>query len=280
MTKDWTLLMGAGDLAEHVYPLLKKQGIEVLGVRRNPSDNAPFPQASANARNVEDWLKLLQGKPSSIIITLTPDDFSDNGYEQGYVRPAEALSEALQRSAGDYRPFVLFISSTSVYSQQEGEWIDEDTTPEPTSFAGRRLLQAEETLREAACDLCVVRFSGIYGPGREGMIARLMSGKQKITPAWSNRIHVQDCVGVLAHLLNCYRAGQLIDDLYVGSDNLPVKQEEFVRGLAEKLGLDTTNFPSTNEVGPRGSKRCSNKRLLESGYEFIYPTWKDGYAAL
>lgn len=280
MTKDWTLLMGAGDLAEHVYPLLQKQNIEALGVRRSPSENAPFPQARADACNVEDWLKLLQSRPSSIIITLTPNEFSDSGYEQGYVRPAEALAEALQSSGSNYRPFVLFISSTSVYGQQEGEWVDEDTAPEPTSSAGKRVLQAEDILRAANCDLCVVRFSGIYGPGREGMIARLISGKQKITPAWSNRIHVRDCAGVLAHILNRYRTGQQVDGVYLASDNLPVKQEEFVLGLADKLGLDTTGFPTTDEIGPRGSKRCSNKRLLESGYEFIYPTWKDGYAAL
>lgn len=277
---DWVLLMGAGDLAERLYPLLKSQDTEVLGARRNPKDNVPFQQVKADATKVEDWLKLLKHKPREIVITLTPTEFSDEGYEQGYVKPALALAEALKSTDSDYRPFTLFVSSTSVYGERMGEWVNEATPAKPDTFSGKRLLQAEAILQDADCNLCVVRFAGIYGPGREGMVARLISGDLKITPAWLNRIHVRDCVGTISHLLDRHRAELPVEPVYLACDNLPVRQEEFVRGLADKLGIDTDSLPATGQIGPRGNKRCNNALLLESGYRFIFPTWKEGYEAL
>lgn len=280
MMNHWILLMGAGDIAHRLQPLLSAQGFNVAGARRNPPAKTDFPHIRADARKVEDWRSLLAQQPEVIVLTLVPTAFSEEGYQQGYVEPIEAMLKALQDSDPEYLPLILFVSSTSVYSERDGEWVDESTATEPDSFAGIRLLEAENLLRASAYPHTIVRFSGIYGPGREGMVARLMSGELTVTPAWTNRIHVKDCAGVLSHLVQRFYADLGLDDVYVASDNLPIRQAEFVEGLATIMGVDASSLPVSDKVGPRGSKRCNNARLVESGYRFMFPTWKEGYESL
>lgn len=276
----WILLMGAGDIAHRLQPLLSAQGFNVAGARRHPPAKTEFPHIRADARKVEDWKSLLAQQPEVIVLTLVPTEFSDQGYQQGYVEPIQAMLAALQDCDPEYLPLILFVSSTSVYSERDGEWVDESTPTEPDSFPGIRLLEAENLLRASAYPHSIVRFSGIYGPGREGMVARLMSGELTVTPAWTNRIHVRDCAGVLSHLVQRFYADRAVEDVYVASDNLPIQQSEFVEGLAAIMGIDASELPVSDSVGPRGSKRCNNARLLASGYRFIYPTWKEGYESL
>lgn len=279
MDNQWVLLMGAGDLATRLQPLLDAQGFDVAAARRSPPKNAPFPHMKADACDVRDWQKILAHRPKVIVMTMVPTEFSDEGYRQGYVLPVQGLLQALEGEQG-YRPFVMFVSSTSVYSERQGQWVTEESPTQPDSFSGKRLLEAETLLRESGLPHVVVRFSGIYGPGREAMVARLISSELTITPAWTNRIHVRDCVGVMSHLIGRYQAGLPLDEVYLASDNLPIRQQEFVSGLAEILGIDADGLPRSEQVGPRGSKRCSNARLLETGYRFIFPTWKEGYESL
>lgn len=287
MTK-LALLMGAGDLASRLQPLLKNQGFDVIGARRQPqkaaskdqSSSAHYQVVQADGSSADDWLKLLAHKPALIVITLTPTDYSDKGYQQGYVKPTESLRMALSECDPSYRPFIVFVSSTSVYGERAGEWVNETTAAKPSSFAGKRLLQAEEQIAHSQCPYTLVRFSGIYGPGREGMIARLISGEVKLTPAWTNRIHARDAVGIIAHLVSRHSEGLAVETLYIGTDNLPIRQADFATALAQHLGLDPEQLPATDQIGPRGSKRLSNARISDAGYRFIFPTWKEGYEAL
>lgn len=271
------LLMGAGDIANRLQPLLAVQGFEVTGARRNPPAEAEYPQLRADARKVEDWQQVLQERPEVIVLTMVPTEFSDTGYVQGYVEPVQAMLTTLSTLA-DYQPLILFVSSSSVYSERGGEWVSERSATNPDSFSGQRLEQAENLLKDSTYPHAVVRFSGIYGPGREGMLKRLKDGTLTLTPAWTNRIHVRDCAGVLAHLIGHYRVGKPLHNMYLASDNMPIRQTDLVRGLAAKLGVDAERLPRSEEIGPRGSKRCDNTRLLESGYKFVFPTWQEGYA--
>lgn len=273
------LLMGAGDIASRLQPLLTVQGYDVTGARRNPPAKANYTQLKADARKADDWHQVLTARPDVIVLTLVPTEFSDVGYQQGYVEPIQAMLSSLA-TFSDYQPFIVFVSSSSVYSEREGAWISEHSPTNPDSFAGQRLEEAENVLKHSDYPHVVVRFSGIYGPGREGMLKRIREGRITLTPAWTNRIHVRDCAGVLAHLIGQHRLGKQLHKLYLASDNLPVRQSDIVRGLATKLGVDATALPQTDGIGTRGSKRCDNTRLRESGYTFVYPTWHEGYAEL
>lgn len=275
------LLMGAGDIASQLQPLLQQQDYNVLGVRRHPDKHhGDWPVVAGDAKAKANWDVLLQRTPEVIVLTLTPTEFTDKGYEEGYVQPLKALKQSLAEQPDDYKPLVIFVSSTSVYGQKNGEEVDEQSPTEPDKFTGKRVLEAEQLLRESACQPLIVRFSGIYGPGRERMVASLYSGDITLRPSWTNRIHSRDAASVLSHLIGRYDMQLSLDDLYLASDNEPVRQRDFVLWLAEHLGLETDDLKESSEVGPRGSKRCINKRLRETGFHFIFPSYKEGYGDL
>jgi hypothetical protein len=93
---------------------------------------------------------------------------------------------------------------------------------------------------------------------------------------WSNRIHADDCGGVLAHLINLFESGKPIEQVYLASDCQPVTQHEIRRWLAQRLSVDLVE----ESVAVGLVRRCSNRLLLESGFNFKYPSFREGYAAL
>jgi nucleoside-diphosphate-sugar epimerase len=177
---------------------------------------------------------------------------------------------------------VFFTSSTSVYGQRRGEWVDESSPTYPLGFSGEILLSAERLLASSPFPVTVLRLSGIYGPGRSRLIDRVRSGGAVYRPGphhYTNRIHRDDAAGALRHLMRI----ESPEDLYLGTDCEPVDESEVYRWLAEAMAVPAPRNLSEGEaVPPRrtGSKRCRNARLLAGGYRFRYPTFRDGYGAL
>ena len=165
---------------------------------------------------------------------------------------------------------VVFVSSTSVHGQDQGEWINEHTPPNAQRYNGAILWSAEQTWRATWGErLLVVRPSGVYGPQRDRLIRWLQSGKPVHMGQWSNRIHVDDLAGFLAHL-TCIDA-QL--PLYLATDNAPVLLNEVLAALAHQAGLPmVAQLPA-----PIHGKRIDNQALRHSGYVLRYPTWRQGY---
>ncbi|HEX2878010.1 MAG TPA: hypothetical protein VHO25_00600 [Polyangiaceae bacterium] len=115
---------------------------------------------------------------------------------------------------------------------------------------------------------------GIYGPGRRRLIDSVLSGSASYDPnrlSFTNRIHRDDVAGALAHLIDLPKP----DAIYLGVDNLPASREEVLTWLAARLGAPEPKKQPANEPdNEAGSKRCSNARLLASGYRFSYPTFR------
>jgi nucleoside-diphosphate-sugar epimerase len=152
--------------------------------------------------------------------------------------------------------------------------VDESSPTEPSAFNGEILLEAE-SVAQAAGGL-VVRFSGIYGPGRDFLLRQIAAGRARCReqPAqWTNRIHADDCAAVLAHLLELDRP----ESLYCASDCRPSPRCEVLDWLARRLGQPQP----AREIDSGGQgKRIDNRRLLASGYDFLYPDYQSGYGAL
>ena len=122
----------------------------------------------------------------------------------------------------------------------------------------------------------VVRFGGIYGPGRNRLIKLVRSGTrcQDEPPNYTNRIHRDDCAGVLMYLLYLDSP----ESIYLAVDSYPAPQCEIMQWLSQQLGVSA---PSKDRIpGVGASKRCSNRLLLKSGYELLYPSYREGYAAV
>lgn len=212
------------------------------------------------------------------MITLTPSEYSDEGYRRGYVEPVQVLANIYAENPLKAPKLVLFVSSSGVYAHDDGVWVDEGSSTESQRYNGKRLLEAEQLLAGSAIPSIAVRFSGIYGPGRNRLIkqAREKVWSETDQSKWTNRIHVDDCAGVLAHLIERYQQGKNLDSIYLASDSEPVSSWDVKQWLAQQQDAIEEQELS-HYSGVMSNKRCSNQRLLDSGYEFIYPSYREGY---
>lgn len=272
------LLIGCGDIAVRLANRLAPKGFECHGLRRHPEQMPPYIQPIAWDLDRSDGLAEQIAGFDVVVITLVPGSRDATGYRKAYVENMEKIVTALESRPGK-PPLVFFVSSTSVYGQSNGEWIDESSPTAPTNFRGRAVLEGEERLRHSSLDHCIVRFSGIYGPGRDRLIRQVRNGETGERDSdFSNRIHAEDCAAVLAHLIHKKRRGETLDEIYLASDCEPVQLAEVKRWLAERIGLPGDPWPTVS--GDAGGKRVSNRRLLASGYGFVFPTFREGYGNL
>jgi nucleoside-diphosphate-sugar epimerase len=268
------LIVGAGYVGMELAKALAKGGHEVHATSRSPRPAPPGVRTLALDLTTQD-LPPLPEEVDLVVFTLAPDRSSDADYEAVYVQGPERLLRApsMRRSPPKR---VVFTSSTSVYGQTGGEWVDESSPTEPASFSGRRMLEAEARIRDACPSAVSLRCSGIYGPDRGRLLERLRQGEAPFTPgAFTNRIHQDDVVRALRHV------GTLADpdDVYLASDLEPAPQETVYRWLAERLGAPEPRRHDGASLGGRGmNKRCRPSRLLESGFTFSHPTFREGYA--
>src|SRR5690554_5299600 len=177
ITKPKVLLLGYGDIAQRTAPLLLTAGWHVVGACRHPERKTAVSGVelvTADANNERDLSALLAREFDAIVITLTPASYSREGYHQGYVVPCRHLQNLLHQA--EQPPRVLYISSTGVYAQRNGEWLDETSPTEPDSDSGAMLLQAEQVIQGSPAQVSILRCSGIYGPGRERMQQQLRDG--------------------------------------------------------------------------------------------------------
>ncbi len=181
---------------------------------------------------------------------------------------------------------LLYASSTGVYGDRGGEWVDEETPVEPGTDRERVLADAErvatDEAAEAGIDGTAVRFGGIYGPGRFRVERYL---RRPVTEGYLNVVHRADAAGVLRFLL----AEDHRPDVLVAVDDEPVWKPDFAAWLAEQCGTDPpptrtreaylaeTDHGESRRRRVLASKRCSNERLRALGYDRLYPTIRDGY---
>lgn len=186
-----------------------------------------------------------------------------------------------------YGPRVLYISSTGVYGQTDGDWVDETTPCEPTREGGRASLAAENLLRAHPLGgrSVVLRLAGIYGPDRIPRAADLLAGKPIDAPAdgYLNLIHVEDAARIVV------AAAELDANepkLYCVSDGHPPLRREYYEELAQLLHAPPPTFIPPDEHSHArqragSDKRVSNRRMQEDlRVELRYPSYREGLAAI
>lgn len=273
------LIAGCGYVGTALGLLLASEGHEVFGLRRN---TAALPRAINPVR--ADLSKplppdFLPPNLDAVVCAASPGGSSDEAYRTAYVDGPRRILSAL---GGRTVERLVLVSSTGVYGQKNGEWVDEGSPTEPSSPSGRRLLEGEDLVLGGRIPATVLRLGGIYGPGRTGMVERaLRNPPPEDEPSqYTNRIHRDDCAGALRHLLRIPAP----HPLYLGVDHEPADRRTVAEWLASYLGENLPEHPSPENAprdrSGRTNKRCSNARLLRSGYAFRYPTFREGFAAL
>jgi nucleoside-diphosphate-sugar epimerase len=272
------LIAGCGYVGTALAQRLARQGERVLGLRR---DRSALPEGILGiAADLRDRAALERALPPTIdrvVYAVAPDGPDEPAYHGAYVEQLASLLDALDAVGARLRRVVL-TTSTAVYSQEDGGWVDENS---PAEAGGRaaRMLEGEALLRARCGDAGVVlRLAGIYGPGRDQMIRMVREGRARRprAPRWTNRIHRDDAASAIAHLLALAEPAPI----YVGVDDEPADLGEVYAWIARELGLPEPPLEDGPQRARGGHKRCKNARLRESGWAPSYPSFREGYRAL
>lgn len=272
------LLVGCGDIAQRLAVLLHDH-YRFTGLRRHP-DHLPS-YISPLALDIGDGCAVQAALRrvvfDYVVITLAPGERTEARYRQVYVEGTLNLLSALQGS-----PRVLFVSSTSVYAQDAGEVVDEQSPAHGKGFSGRCLLEAERLVMKERFAATVIRCSGIYGAGRGRLLAQVRDARIDVTQAeqWTNRIHADDAVRVLAHLIRRWQAGHTLASCYIASDTYPAPAGDVWQWLAAQQAVaDPLAGVDRGQLLASG-KRCSSALLQQAGFQFLYPDFRVGYAEI
>ena len=251
------LIAGCGDVGGALGADLAAAGHDVWGIRRNVS---ALPEGieplAADLAGALDSLAL-PAELDLVFYTAAPDQRNESAYRRIYVDGLRRILELLQQEGQSPRR-VFFTSSTAVYGQRDGEWVDESSPTEPASFSGRLLLEAERVLSAAPWPSTCVRLAGIYGPGRLRLVRLARDGApvRKSPPVYTNRIHRDDCAGLLHFLARLERP----ESLYLGVDDRPAPRAEVLAWIRRRMGLPEPPEAEVEQDTVAPSKRCSNRR--------------------
>lgn len=181
----------------------------------------------------------------------------------------------------------VYLSSTSVYGDHEGDAVDHRTATSPNTPMGERRVEAERRFADvcghAAIEWMVLRLPGIYGPGRT-FRERLLDGRYthpEGVDRWSNRIHVEDVAGAVRTLLTHGSAG----GVYVGSDGRPFRTSELLEWACRELGIPEPEPVPWSEIPERskpfwlGSRRVDPSALTALGWRPVHTDVFRGHLA-
>ncbi|MFB6072321.1 MAG: SDR family oxidoreductase [Halobacterium sp.] len=282
-------VLGCGYVGLELGRQLAAAGHDPVGVRRSDDGLAAIRDAGFDAvrADVTD-ADSLSAVPDvgAVVFAASSGGRGADAAREVYV---DGLRTAVEHFGGraDSPSQFAYTSSTGVYGDHGGDWVDEETALDPTTEKTRVLVEAERVALEEApafgMDPTVVRFAGLYGPDRY-RLTRYLEGP--VTEGYLNMIHREDAAGAVRFALE---SGG--DDVYLAVDDEPVSKWAFADWLADEAAVDRPEKQTVEERIAAGelstpaerrlrtSKRCSNDRLRAAGYEFAYPTFREGYRA-
>ena len=182
--------------------------------------------------------------------------------------------------------WVTYLSATSVYGDQKGQWVNEDTTPQPTSNRGIARLNAEicwlKYYKDFNLPIQIFRLSGIYSI-ENNIIKKLKMGTLKVVEKnnhFFSRIHIEDIAEILTISLKQFNSGHIFNV----SDDHPCSNDEVARYAANLIKINVPKKIKPQEIASeilkdfyKDSKKVSNKKMRNFfGYDLKYPTFKEG----
>jgi nucleoside-diphosphate-sugar epimerase len=277
------LIAGCGDLGSGVAIKLVEQGHQVQAIRRSKNE---FPVGVTGiVGDITELPETAFPTVDIVYLIMTPQGRTAAAYDAAYLATSQRLARIYLKKATQDGPHIIFVSSSSVYgAEQDGVLgLGESTPAIPSSETAKVLRQAENVWLEGSLSHTLMRFSGIYGPGRNRTLDKIAQGQGfSAANQWTNRIHRDDCVESLVFLAQCYLTGTKLAPLYIGTDSAPVSQWELVNWLAAHMNVAQSLDPALTltDMVPAKGKQLSSQALQDLGYQFLYPSYVQGYQAL
>lgn len=273
------LIFGCGYLGSRVAEIWQRQNNQVSVVTRT-NDNADhflslgYQPIVADITNAESLANI----STNFDVVLFAVGFDRSRYSdirQVYVDGLKNVLEQLKGSACHF----IYISSTGVFGDCKGEWIDETATAEPIRPGGKACLEAEQLVSEQFKKHTILRLAGIYGPGR---IPRLQAIRDQ---AWGelgqqghiNLIHVTDAAGIVVQIAE----NKIVGEMFLVSDGQPADRKQFYEFIAGQVGAGPIDWAVQTRVDvsrrSAADKKISNEKLLKkTSYPFRFPNFRIG----
>lgn len=259
------------------------QGTRILGSTRTPEKAELLRQAGiepviagADGAAIRSALR----EATHLLVSAAPDEQGD---------PLLAIAADLFAGPLPELRWIGYLSTVGVYGDHGGAWVDESAECHPVSRRSRLRVDAERQWLElgpkAGVPVAILRLSGIYGPGRNGLI-NLENGtaRRLVKPGQVfNRIHVDDIAGAAWHLFDRAQGG-----IFNVTDDRPAPPQDVVTYAAELMGIaPPPEIPfETAELSPMArsfygeNKRVSNAAIKAAGYAFRYPDYETALSAM
>lgn len=270
------LVIGCGKLGQKLGLLAKKTPLDLLGFKRKKitSTNIRIEQQDIFDKSFFDKVKI--HSPDFILYSLSADEQSEKSYRRNYVEGLKQVIKSIKYINNFQHLF--FVSSTSVYGDNNDQFIDEFSETSPKNFRGTILLEAENLLNTVKFNSTILRLSGIYGSGRNYMIKLSQDAESwPKVDRWTNRINEDDAANFIIFLLNQCLQGEIPEKLYLLTDKEAVTLFRLLNWIRQNLNLkNKINITSDPILG----KRLRSSIIPSLKFEYKYPTYKQGYKEL
>ena len=260
--------------------LKEKQALELNVSSRKKTHKLTFEGIDYNSyefndKKIDKDIKIKIKDADFILISIPPIDNEDIVVKN--------FKETIKKTNTKW---ITYLSATSVYGNHDGAWVNEDSETKPTSTSGIKRLNAEDQWlklsNENNLPLQIFRLSGIYSE-ENNILKRLISGQAKIIKKenhFFSRIHVEDIANILFYSMKKFKR----NEIYNISDDKPAPQEEIASYGSKLLKVKSPKILEleTLEDGMlkdfyKDSKKVDNKKVKNFfGYQFTYPTYKEG----
>ena len=290
-------IFGAGYLATFLARKAVKQGWRVQGLTRNPDRQenlleAGFERVFLGNLESKDWWGAFNEVPDCVVNTVSSAGGGLEGYRQSYVEGNRSILEWVSQQeepASFSKSSLIYTSSTGVYPDRDGSWVQEaDVVTEPDGRAAL-LLEAESLVMEKGKSLFgkvyVLRLAGLYGPGRL-FLARQLQESGTIAGTgeyYLNLLRIEDAASAI---LACAEGPTKKEpQVFNVSDGNPALKSEMVTWLGGQLGQSPPFFDPNKKSGfrSRGSKnrRVDPRAFREAlGWSPEYPNYRKGFKEL
>ena len=270
------LIAGCGYVGQATADLFQQAGSVVVGWTASPESSAALSDKSYRviARDATDRAAVTTqaGLFDAIIQCTSSGGGSAEDYRRVYLRAAQNLVQAFPTAT------LLFTSSTSVYAQRAGEWVDERSPAEPARETAKVLRETEDFV--LAHGGIVARLAGIYGPGRSALLGKFLRGEAVAAigeERFVNYAHRDDIATALFLLIE-RRAELSGEKIYNIVDDSPMPMQTCYEWLARTLERPLPARTVSRSERKRGdsNKRVSNAKLRSLGWRPRYPTFQIG----
>ena len=283
-----TLIIGCGYLGQRLGTMLHERGERVFGTVRSASRAADIADLGIEPFIADvlepDSLRELP-EAEAVFYCVGFDRAAGSTMRTVYVDGLQNVIDKLPRSVTRF----VYASSSGVYGQTDGGWVDESSPTVPQHESGRVCLEAEDRVRawassgDGCASAVVLRFAGLYGPGR--MVRRSVLERGEPIPGdphkFLNLIHIDDAARAAAAALTAAQP----EPLYLVCDDRPVTRADYYSQMATLLGSAQPRFEPPRPGTPEAARDATNKRIdnrrLKRGLQLalIHPDLKTGLSA-